>query len=504
MGKGTRKREMAEIRRVQEQQQAAARKKEHTRNVVVGIAAALAAVAVLFVGVLGVWNSVTDGALIGKWLEKREAKVASRELHTTIVAKSANYEVTKAMMTYFTASTYMNYCANYEDQLEDLGLDTNKALNVQQCAYDDSLTWYDYFVDTTENTVKWMLSFAEQARADGVELSKEYEDLMKETLEATKPENFGEYLTLDDVAACLELFYMATMQEEKVQAGNTASDEDIQAWADENNKTLLRADYTYYNIPYGTGAYYADEATARALADRLLNSTEEEFIAIAKEELLARKVYADQATLDAQFPANYLRSGYAYKDGDGFSDWLFDKNTKAGDTKLIERAESQSIAVYLCRAAAVRDSEPVVDVRHILFTEEKYETDEAAKAKAEEVLKTWQEGEATADSFGALAKEFTEDSNGEEGGLYEGVTQGQMVETFNDWCFDAARKTGDTGIVKTDYGYHVMYFVKSYDRWYLTAKQTIESETYQATSSGYASTYGVTVDSELAHTVEFA
>ena len=34
-----------------------------------------------------------------------------------------------------------------------------------------------------------------------------------------------------------------------------------------------------------------------------------------------------------------------------------------------------------------------------------------------------------------------------------------MVSAFNDWCFDSARKAGDTGIVETEYGYHVMYFV---------------------------------------------
>ena len=34
-----------------------------------------------------------------------------------------------------------------------------------------------------------------------------------------------------------------------------------------------------------------------------------------------------------------------------------------------------------------------------------------------------------------------------------------MVTAFNDWCFDAARATGDTAIVETEYGCHVMYFV---------------------------------------------
>ena len=40
-----------------------------------------------------------------------------------------------------------------------------------------------------------------------------------------------------------------------------------------------------------------------------------------------------------------------------------------------------------------------------------------------------------------------------------------MVPTFNDWCFDESRQEGDTGIVKTDYGYHVMYFVGSKLLW---------------------------------------
>ena len=47
----------------------------------------------------------------------------------------------------------------------------------------------------------------------------------------------------------------------------------------------------------------------------------------------------------------------------------------------------------------------------------------------------------------------------ENGGLYENIYPGQMVEPFEDWCYDAARATGDTGIVETTYGYHVMYFV---------------------------------------------
>ena len=82
-----------------------------------------------------------------------------------------------------------------------------------------------------------------------------------------------------------------------------------------------------------------------------------------------------------------------------------------------------------------------------------------AKAKAEELYAQWQSGAATEDSFADLARENSADGNAAEGGIYTEVYQGQMVPTFNDWCFDASRQPGDSGIVETDYGYHIMYFV---------------------------------------------
>ena len=44
------------------------------------------------------------------------------------------------------------------------------------------------------------------------------------------------------------------------------------------------------------------------------------------------------------------------------------------------------------------------------------------------------------------------------GGLYTDIYPGQMVPEFNDWCFAAERQVGDHGIVKTSYGYHIMFF----------------------------------------------
>jgi hypothetical protein len=38
-----------------------------------------------------------------------------------------------------------------------------------------------------------------------------------------------------------------------------------------------------------------------------------------------------------------------------------------------------------------------------------------------------------------------------------------MLTNINDWCFDESRKAGDTGIVESTSGYHIMYFAGNSD-----------------------------------------
>ena len=119
-----------------------------------------------------------------------------------------------------------------------------------------------------------------------------------------------------------------------------------------------------------------------------------------------------------------------------------------------------------------------VDVRHILIlpegaTIETVTTEEfsdeawaAGEQKAQEILDQWLSGDKTEHSVATLANENSADTGSNtNGGLYSGVTEGQMVEAFNDWCFDSSRQVGDYGIVKTQYGYHIMYFCGSQLLW---------------------------------------
>ena len=187
-----------------------------------------------------------------------------------------------------------------------------------------------------------------------------------------------------------------------------------------------------------------------------------------------------QAVTDSLAEIEEAASNYGYANGDKFiaANYGVGNNLKTAEAYSLEYAlaskvynqvaEETSAAVTL---EEIKEQYPTVAVRHILVKAEAAEdgtyTDEAkeaAKARAEEILQEWKDGDATEESFAALAEQYSEDDGSNtNGGLYDSVMQGQMVEEFDAFCFDESRKSGDTDIVygeSTSYaGYHVMYFV---------------------------------------------
>jgi len=139
-------------------------------------------------------------------------------------------------------------------------------------------------------------------------------------------------------------------------------------------------------------------------------------------------------------------------------------------------------------ANGVTKETQLVDIRHILiqpeggttsatgttvYTEEAWN---ACQASAQAVLDEWLAGEKTENSFSELAKKYSVDGSKDAGGLYSNVYEGYMVQPFNDWIFDESRVGGDYGLVKTQFGYHVMYFVNSHDAWPVYAKNDLLME----------------------------
>ena len=123
------------------------------------------------------------------------------------------------------------------------------------------------------------------------------------------------------------------------------------------------------------------------------------------------------------------------------------------------------------------DSGKLVDIRHVLIQPEGCEfnasnhvvaTDdqwEACRVKAQGLLDEWLAGAADEEGFAKMAIEHSADGNATSGGIYTDVQPGQMVVTFNDWCFDESREPGDSGLVRTEFGYHIMYFIGAEEGW---------------------------------------
>jgi parvulin-like peptidyl-prolyl isomerase len=96
-------------------------------------------------------------------------------------------------------------------------------------------------------------------------------------------------------------------------------------------------------------------------------------------------------------------------------------------------------------------------VRHILvLTQGKTEPEKAAaRKKIEDILAKAKAGE----DFAGLAKQYSEDPGSKDnGGLYEDFPRGKMVKPFEDAAFSVP-VGGLSGIVETDYGYHILQIV---------------------------------------------
>lgn len=177
--------------------------------------------------------------------------------------------------------------------------------------------------------------------------------------------------------------------------------------------------------------------------------------------------------------------------------WMSDEAREPKSTAVIEDSENHMYyIVYFVNRQRVET--PTVNVRHILIMPEEVEelpenateeekaahdekvkaANEAAKEKAEKIYQEWKDGDATIDSFAALADKNSDDSA--SGGFYGNVEQGQMVEGFDDWIFAEGRKEGDTDIVESSYGYHIMYF-EGYDdpAWKVSATSALVQENYK-------------------------
>ncbi len=424
----------------------------------------------------------------------------------TVALTVGEHEINSVEMNYFFMDSVNNFYSNYGSYAAMFGLDLTKPLNEQFVDEEAGLTWADDFMSSAKENAASIYAMADAAEAAGFVLPEEDKEALDNNMATLDmyatmygyadadqylKAMYGTGASKKTYAAYCEKQALASAYYADYAQSLTYTDEQLREKEAENFNAFSSYSYNSY---YLAASRFLSGGTADENGNTTYSDAENAAAAAAAEEAAKSLTGADiktAADLDAAIAALEINKDTAaastvYTDtlysniNSLFADWLTDSSRKAGDVAYFESTSGDTVSgYYVIMFQDSNDNTMVLkNVRHILVTPahnheegeehasgETYSAEElaAAKATAEEILASWKAGEATEESFAALANEKSADGDGTTGGLYENVYPGQMVVPFQDWCFDAARKTGDTGIVETQYGYHVMYFVGDSD-----------------------------------------
>ena len=380
------------------------------------------------------------------------SKVIQRNADAVTIG-SETYSAADVDYHYYTI--YNSFVRQNSSYLSLYGLDTSKSLKDQDCIVNDG-TWYEYFRDQALESLKSYALLAQAAEAAGFDGSEYVENYVTQTYEeidayaAANNTTRAQYIT----AVC------GPLVNQKVFDRNIRMMALAEAYSSDYSNSLS---YTDAEVQ---AAYDVEEAKQKA------------------ETALER--YAQGEAFDAigeDMEGTYNHIAYAENGTSEMLTWACDDARAEGDTTVAAYDETGYYAVLF--HSRTRNDYHTVSVRHILVSDED---------KAKDILQQYNDGEKTEDAFAALAAANSTDSNASSGGLYANISKGDMVASFEDWCFDPARQSGDVEIVETSYGFHVMYFVETNPQpcWYYKADLDLKSNAYTEWYNGI--TDGVEVE----------
>ncbi len=424
-------------------------------------------------------------------------------------------EYTAAEMNYYYSTAYNNVVNSQYGSY--MGLDTSAPLDSQVVGdmakmllgldTEEELTWKQYFMDIAKESMLSVQRMYDAAIAEGEDPNDEHvaeeidatmeliDQYAKQSGYSTKEYLrlvFGKNMTEKLFREICAKTHVASHYESEYVASLTYSEADLEAYYADNKASFDVVAYESLNFAGSPEVQYDEDNNA-------IESTDEEkaeakqAAADAAAAVLARvqngESLADIAE-EYEGEATYTNSTNGTNVGTDMTDWLFETGRVDGEATVITGDPASTVVIF---HSVGRHDYKTVDVRHILTmvdtsaldtSSETYEADEQALwdealAEAEKNLADWQAGEATEESFGEMAAQLSDDSA--DHGLYEAVYKGQMVENFENWCFDESRKAGDTGIVESPYGYHVMYFVgENVPYWQVQVENTMANADYNA------------------------
>ena len=427
----------------------------------------------------------------------------------TVAVTIGEHELSNADLNYYYVDQINEFLNQYGSYASMFGLDLTKPLNEQVTNQETGATWADDFITSAISAAKHNYALIDAAKAAGYELSEaeltsidnnintmalyanlygyaDAESYIRAMYgKGANEKSFREYLHAQALATSYYNHY-----------GTSLSYDDAALSAEDEANTAHYNAY-HYNAYYmlvskfyeggtkdenGTTTYSDDEKAAG------LKKAEETAKALAEGE------YASVEDLDnaiAALPINAestTASSTAYNDtaynsiNQYIRDWVTDPSRKANDmtylpnTSTTTDAEGKETTVvngyYVVMFHGIEDNSfPLANVRHTLIKPEggkynsstgmtDYSEAEMAEAKleAETLLNEFKAGKATSMDFADMANKHSADGDGTTGGLYEDVIPGQMVANFDAWCFEDGRKAGDTGLVESEFGWHIMFY----------------------------------------------
>ena len=340
----------------------------------------------------------------------------------------------------------------------------------------------------------------------------------KYSLNAYLRMNFGSYMNESYLREIMkkEIVVQKFVEQKLEKVAEAYSDADIKAEYNKNKSDYDMVDFRLYEftkteLKAETGESNDALKDRQAEADKKVEQDAKAFYEAITDEasFVAKVTELNKDTKDYDVDSNTKAAGMLKSEAAGIhkdlGEWLFKADTKVGAKKMFTSADGKSYFIVLVTAEPHQVQ--TVSVRHILFATTDMTTgaalsaDEIAQKEkdAKAALDKWSQGDKSEDLFAELATELTEDTGSQStGGLYEAVRPGRMVAEFDEWIFDSSRKAGDTGIVKTDYGYHVMYFVGNDGEYYDStirmsmAEKDVESELKELVESDtYKVSFGV-------------
>ncbi len=422
-------------------------------------------------------SSTTTAPEEDKNANKTPVELPTDEELAAVVATIGEVEITAAEYYFFlyelaemVVAQNGSYLTMYGGELPDY----KYSLKSQYIMSDT--TWHDYLKKDMPGYLEYIYLVAEAGKKAGITLTDEELHDVEHNAEEFKAPDGVPYLTKELAKKCYEVSALADKYRKYIEETNPdATDDEITAEFEANKKLYTLVELNYFPIAYtdGTETGTEENATltkdkAQAYADRLnACTTTEQFKAVVEE--IVKEITPDATKEEIEYYVEGCAyAGLAYEEGFDILDWAFANERKDGDITVIDSAKDKTLHTGLLIKAPYTDESKTATVRHILVEEE---------AKAKEILDEFNASDKTAEKFGELAEKYTTDEgSASTGGLYENFGEGEMVTEFNDWAFDEKRVTGDVEIVKTSYGYHIMYFVeKGLPKYLANVKNTVET-----------------------------